>query len=294
MQSFSLQGSLLVLAGALCFSTTGFTQALIIGDGATPYAIGALRMLVGGLSLLALCTIRGRLPGFKGWPLKNLLLAALGVAGYQICFFQGTLKAGVAIGTLAAMGFTPVVAAVLGLIFLKIRPSREWYLSTVMALIGLLLMNWGKAGDLTVAALLFPLAAGTAYGIYLTFSGPLLRSHPADVVMTVVLLFCALCLLPGLLSEDLSWVFTPKGIIAVCHLGLVTTALGYICTLTGLQKTTPAIAATLSLAEPVCAALLGIFCLGEAVTILSFSGIVLILGSTLLLVLLPHLKRSPR
>lgn len=292
MKNTSMKGSLLVLAGALCFSTTGFTQALIAGDGATPYAIGALRMLIGGLGLFFLCAVRGRLPGLRGWPLRYLLLSALGVAGYQICFFQGTLKAGVAIGTLAAMGFTPVVAAVLGIIFLKVTPSKEWYISTVVALAGLILMNWGKAGDFSLPALFFPLAAGAAYGIYLTFSGPLLKCHPADVVMMAIFLFCAMCMLPGLMAEDLSWVFTLKGMIACAHLGLVTTALGYICTLTGLKMTSPAMAATLTLAEPVCAALLGFFCLGEIVTTTSFIGIVLILASTLLLVFLPGLKRD--
>ncbi|MBR3880713.1 MAG: EamA family transporter [Mailhella sp.] len=292
MQTFSLQGCLLVLAGALCFSTTGFTQALIACDGATPYAIGALRMLIGGAGLLALCAFRGNLPSLHGWPLKNLALAVLGVAGYQICFFHGTLQAGVAIGTLAAMGFTPIVAAILGIIFLKSSPSREWYFSTALALAGLALLNWGKADDFSLGALLFPLASGAAYGIYLTFSGPLLHGRSSDVVMTAVLLLSGLAMLPGLMTEDLSWVLSPKGVIACLHLGLVTTALGYLCTLAGLSRTTPAIAATLSLAEPVCAAMLGILCLGEPVTGTSFSGIILILSSTLLLVVLPALKRS--
>ena len=291
MQTFSLQGSLLVLAGALCFSTTGFTQALIANSGATPYAIGALRMLIGGLGLLLLCALRGRIPRLHGWPLKNLCLSALGVAGYQICFFQGTLQAGVAIGTLAAMGFTPVVAAVLGFVFLKLSPSREWYVSTALALCGLVLMNWGKTEGFNTAALFFPLAAGTAYAVYLTFSGPLLKGHPADAVMTIVFLFCALVMLPGLLSEDLRWVLTPGGLLACAHLGFVTTALGYVCTLSGLAKTPPAAAATLSLAEPVCAAMLGFFCLGETVTAVSFTGILLILSSMLLLVFLPALKK---
>ncbi|MBQ8172338.1 MAG: EamA family transporter [Mailhella sp.] len=292
MKEFSLKGCLLVLAGSLCFSTTGFTQALIVGDGATPYAIGAIRMLVGGLCLLAFCAARGRVPRLHGWPVKNLLLAVVGIAGYQLCFFRGTLEAGVAIGTVAAMGFTTVVAAILGLIFLKTIPNREWYISTAIALVGLILMNWGKADDFSLPALIFPLAAGAAYGITLTFSGPLMDDHPADTSMTAVLLISALVLLPGLLMEDLSWVFTLKGFVACIHLGLVTSALAFICTLSGLHLTTPAIAATLSLAEPVCAALLGFFCLGEAVSPTSLTGIVLILLSTLLLVILPSLSKK--
>ena len=54
MKNSSLLGGVLVLIGALCFSTTGFTQALIVDDGASSYAIGTIRMLFGGLLLLAL------------------------------------------------------------------------------------------------------------------------------------------------------------------------------------------------------------------------------------------------
>ena len=52
MKNSSLLGGVLVLIGALCFSTTGFTQALIVDDGASSYAIGTIRMLLGGLLLL--------------------------------------------------------------------------------------------------------------------------------------------------------------------------------------------------------------------------------------------------
>ena len=69
-------GPLLILAGALCFSTTGFVQALA-PEGATPYVIGALRMAVGGIALLIWCALKGLLPRRKNWPLRYLLPASL-------------------------------------------------------------------------------------------------------------------------------------------------------------------------------------------------------------------------
>ena len=108
--------------------------------------------------------------------------------------------------------------------------------------------------------------------------------------MTVVLLICGVCMLPGMLTEDLSWMLTPRGVLATLHLGVVTTAMAYFFTIVGLKMVTSATAATLSLAEPVGAALLGILILGEAVSPTSFTGIALIIASTLLLVVWPEKK----
>ena len=162
--------------------------------------------------------------------------------------------------------------------------------STIIGVTGLILMNWGKTGDFNPAALFFPLAAGACYGFTLTFSKPLLKVFPAETAMTVVLLICGFGMLPGMFSEDLSWMLTPRGVLATLHLGVVTTAMAYFFTIIGLKMVSSATAATLSLAEPVGAALLGILILGEAVSATSFTGIALIIASTLLLVVWPEKK----
>lgn len=89
------KGPLLILLGALCFSTTGTVQALS-PEGATPYVIGALRMLVGGLALLLWCAFRGELPRFWRWPMRCVVPSTLALLGFQFFFFRGVLEAGVA------------------------------------------------------------------------------------------------------------------------------------------------------------------------------------------------------
>ena len=76
------KGPLLILLGALCFSTTGTVQALS-PEGATPYVIGALRMLVGGLALLLWCAFRGELPRFWRWPMRGVVPSPLALLGFQ-------------------------------------------------------------------------------------------------------------------------------------------------------------------------------------------------------------------
>ena len=117
------RGPLLILLGALCFSTTGTVQALS-PEGATPYVIGALRMLVGGLALLLWCAFQGELPRFWRWPMRCVVPSTLALLGFQFFFFRGVLEAGVAVGTVVAIGFSPIVVALLGLIFLREKPAK--------------------------------------------------------------------------------------------------------------------------------------------------------------------------
>lgn len=173
------RGPLLILLGALCFSTTGTVQALS-PEGATPYVIGALRMLVGGLALLLWCAFRGELPRFWRWPMRCVVPSTLSLLGFQFFFFRGVLEAGVAVGTVVAIGFSPIVVALLGLIFLREKPAKAWYPATGLALIGLILLNADAVGGASFAGMAFPLLAGFSYACYFVFSKPLAQNAAPD------------------------------------------------------------------------------------------------------------------
>ena len=161
------RGALLVLLGALCFSTSGTAQAFA-PEGATPYVIGALRMQVAALALLVWCALRGRLPHLANWPLRWMLPAALGLVAFQIFFFKGVQLAGVAVGTVVAIGFSPLVAALLAWAVLGERPALLWFPSTALAGLICLYLGDGTAADWQ--RLVLPLAAGAGYACYFVFS----------------------------------------------------------------------------------------------------------------------------
>ena len=276
-------GPLLILAGALCFSTTGLVQALA-PEGATPYVIGALRMAVGGIALLFWCALKGLLPRRGNWPLRYLLPASLSLVGFQICFFRGVQEAGVAVGTVAAIGFSPVVVAVLGFFLLGEKPAKVWYLSTVLAITGLTLLHWNQAGSQTSGfPLLLPLAAGFCYACYYVFSKPLGQKHPAETVMMVICLICGALLTPVFFLFPTSWLLSVPGGLTALHLGITTTALAFSLTLAGLKTIPASTAATLGLGEPLGAAVFGIFLLHETVRFSALTGMVLILVGVIIL-----------
>ena len=82
--------------------------------------------------------------------------------------------------------------------------------------------------------------------------------------------------LPVLLSADLAWLGTGRGWAVVLWLGLVATALSYVMFSHGLGATPVAAAATLTLAEPLTAAVLGMVVLDEPVRATTIVGIGLV------------------
>lgn len=276
------RGALLVLLGALCFSTSGTAQAFA-PEGATPYVIGALRMQVAALALLVWCALRGRLPHLANWPLRWMLPAALGLVAFQIFFFKGVQLAGVAVGTVVAIGFSPLVAALLAWAVLGERPALLWYPSTALALAGLICLNLGDGTAADWQRLVLPLAAGAGYACYFVFSKPLGVRFAPDSVMLVLCGLSGVLLLPALLLFPVDWLVSTAGACTALYLGVVTSALAFSLTTAGLARTPAATAATLALAEPLAAACWGIFLLGEDVTLTDCCGIgLLVLGVALL------------
>jgi len=278
-------GVLFVLGAALLWGTTGTAQAFAPA-GFDPTVIGALRLLIGGAALLLLAGCRGEIAPLREWRLKPLLLAGLFTAGYQLCFFAAVARTGVAVGTIVGIGSSPIAAGLLGLLFRGERPSRRWLLATVLAIAGCTLLGLGD-GRVRVDPLGIALAlgAGASYAAYTLAIKGLLDEHSPNAVMALVVCVGALLMSPLLFGRDLGWLLQPRAIAVVLHLGLATMALSYWLFARGLQLVPVATAVTLSLAEPMTASMLGIFVLGEVLSLRAFGGIGLIFTGLLLLAL---------
>lgn len=273
-----------VLGAALLWGTTGTAQAFAPA-GFDPKVIGALRLLIGGIALMMLALYRRELGSLRDWNWRPVLLAAAFTATYQLCFFAAVAKTGVAIGTIVGIGSAPIAGGLLGMIFRGERPGRRWLLATVLAIIGCSLLSLsGGAVAIDPVGILLALGAGVSYGAYTLMIKGLLERHTPNAVMAVVVCVGALMLSPALLNIDPAWLLQPGSIGVVLHLGLATMALSYWLFARGLQTVQVATAVTLSLAEPMTAATLGILVLGEQLNVQAFSGIALIFGGLVVLV----------
>lgn len=275
--------SFLILLAAMLWGTTGTTQALA-PENSHPIAIGATRLAVGGLFLLIIVLVRGKL-NFVNWPIKATILASLSMALYQPFFFSAVGITGVAIGTVVAIGSAPILSGLLEWMFLKTRPAKVWWYSTLLSILGCLMLFMNKESVyVDPVGIIFALGAGLSFASYTLVSRDMVKKYSSLSVVAVVFTLSAICLSPFLFIFDMSWIVSFRGVGVSLQLGIMATGVAYFLFAKGLAHVSSSNAVALALAEPLTAALLGVFMLGENLSITSWLGIfLLILGIGILI-----------
>ncbi len=267
-----------VLLAALCFATTGTAQALG-PSGTDPIAVGAARILVGG-TLLVLVALAGRAFTGPRWAPGPVLAAVAAVATYQLAFFAAVADTGVAVGTIVALGSAPALAGLFEWLVGRRRPEPRWAVATALACAGVALLALA-GGEASVSPLGIALAvvAGGSYAVYTLAAKRLLTAgHAPEAVMAVAFGLAAVVLLPALLLSEPGWLLHADGLALAVFLGVIPTALAYVLFARGLKRLSASETATLTLAEPLTAGLLGAIVLAEPMTAMSAAGAGLVLA----------------
>jgi DME family drug/metabolite transporter len=245
----------------MLWGTTGTARELG-PDGASALAVGAVRVALGGGVLLLAAARRGL--RLRGWSPVPVLVAVAAMAAYQPLFFGGVSRAGVAVGTVVGIGTSPIAGGLLGRIVRHERLGWHWVLATVLGISGEVLLGAGGGEqEGSVSGLLLAVGAGVSYAIYVAASARLLDDHPSADVAAVALGGAGIVLLPVAFGAGASWLTTPSGAAMAAWLGLATVAVAYPLLARGLAVVGVGATATLTLAEPATAAVLGIVVLGE-------------------------------
>lgn len=297
---------LAVLLASVCFGTTGTAHAL--GPDASALSVGAARIMIGGGALAlvaALLHFAGRrsgaigtsaaaTPGVASFPSSSttsgarrlaptwlvVLIGALGVLAYQPAFFAGTAANGVAVGTVVALGSAPIITGGLDWLLSRRYPGHRWLVATLIATTGVaMLATAGEPGRSATEplGLLASLGAGASYAVYtLAAKGLMDRGWTATGSMGALFGAAAATSVPVLLTADASWLATGPGLAMALWLGLVTTTLAYVLFGAGLRGLAPATVATLTLAEPLTAGLLGVALLGETLPAMAIAGLLVL------------------
>jgi DME family drug/metabolite transporter len=290
-----------VLLAAVCFGTTGTAQAL--GPDASAVTVGAARIAVGALLLVAFQWVmtrraqtRGRTPAApaRPWPRGPVAIGAAGVAAYQLCFFAAVKDTGVAVGTVVALGSAPALAGAGGWLLDRRVPDRAWAAATGLACAGVATLALAGGGsEVSAPGVILAVGAGASYAAFTLASKRLLdQGHGVEPVMATLFGFGALLLAPVLVLGDTGWLASAGGVALAVWLGAVPTAVAYILFASGLRRLPANEVATLTLAEPVTAALLGAIVLGERPGAVALGGIALILAGLAVLAA-PRARTAP-
>lgn len=281
----TLRGVLMVLLAAMCWGTTGTVQSFAPPTLPAPW-VGALRLLASALFFGAVLLALRQGPALRRLPLLPLLLAGLSMAAYNLAFFAGVRATGVAVGTAVALGSGPIWAGLIQALGGQ-RPPLRWWLGTVLAVAGgVLMVGGGDAGPqpVTATGLALCLAAGLSYAVYAGANQRLVAaSQPAAAT-------CASFSLAALLALPAAWLMTGpvtltgRDLAIAAYLGLVATGVAYLLFSHALRHIGAATGVTLALAEPVTAFVLAVLVVGERPGWAAAAGGLLVLAGLLVVV----------
>lgn len=271
-----------VLLAAILWGMTGTAQTFLDKD-VSSIGVATIRSAIGGGLLLVVVVLLRKI-SFRTWSWKWTLLAAASIALFQGLFFTSIRLTGVAIGTVVTIGSAPMFSGVLEWLLWKTRPTRVWGIATIMTITGciLLFINNGD-GAIHIGGIGLAVCAGVSFAVYTNMSKKLMAQQEALPAVAMTFSICALLLLPFSISSDFSWLAVTQNFWTMLFMGVMCTSIAYLLFLSGLQKINSSSAVTLSLAEPLTAAMLGVLLVGEHLSATSWCGVTMLLGGIVVL-----------
>lgn len=275
-----------VLIAATLWGTTG-TAAAFAPD-VPSIAIGAVAMGGGGLlqALLASRQIYQNRTALRQFP-YYLWCGAVAVAIYPLAFYGSMRLAGITVGTVVTIGTAPLLSALIEYFFDKQKLNLRLLSGAVLGILGMGLLsvseNHAQASENNLLlGLLFGLLAGLTYALYSwTARRLMLQNIPPKAAMGATFGLGALLLLPILFLYGAPLLASTQNFAVGLYMAFVPMFLGYLCFGYGLARISASVAITITLFEPVIAALLTVFIVGEMLTPLGWLGITLILACLL-------------
>jgi DME family drug/metabolite transporter len=287
-----LRGLGLIALAAVSWGTTGSVTALLVARAeAAPLVVGAARMLVGAVLLLAAAGVsrrrRGEGPGWL-WPAPGAAWRCLALgacmAAFQATYFTAVTRAGIAVTALVAICSAPIMIAALAAVLLGERPTPRLALALGLGVAGTALLVAAPVAGTTaprpLSGVVLALGAGFAYALYVVLAkAALARTAPLPLAaltfaVAAVLMAPALALATPGAGRQLA-----LGWPGLLYLGAVTTAGAYVVYMAGLRYVAATAAGVASLLEPLTATLLGVMVFGEELGVAGGAGAVLLLGA---------------
>jgi len=256
----------LVIAGVLSVQL-GAAVAKSLFDDLTPTGVVALRLVFGTLVLGLLFR-----PRIRNTPRAELRLAVafgLTLVSMNLCFFQALdrIPLGIAV-TLEFVG--PLAVALVGS-----RRSSD-FLWVAMAASGIALLAPGIGGGLDAVGVLFALAAGALWGVYVLLGARVGKAFSGPTGLVLAMAVGACVALPlGIVSAGSS-LLEPALLAAGLGVAVLSSAIPWSLELEALRRLPTHVFSVLMSLEPAIGALVGFVVLGERLGIRAVTAIALV------------------
>jgi len=277
-QSAGFVGTILALTAAVAFAVSNMSAKLAFDGGSNPLTLAATRFILPTVVLVMWL----RLGNNPLWLSKRDGWIAVGLGAVTAVYSWALLSAIGAIPlSLAILIFYlfPLVATVIVVICGWEKISWTTVAAIAVAVVGLALALDPRVGNHNALGITLALVASLGLGTVIAVSGRLLHGgdsrqvtfHMAGVSAVLLITFCAMRGDFALPETTLGW-FGFLGTATIYAFAMI--AFFMAVSIIGPMRTS-----LLCYAEPVVSACLGVFLLGEVLTLVQISGIVLVVGA---------------
>lgn len=263
----------------------------VIAAGMGNVSILVYRFLFGSIAMLGMLLLRKTDMRISISELLRIIILSAFYIGTALATLEcyHYLSSGIA----TALVYTdPIWCAIIGLLFLGDKFSLKQTSSIILATVGVMMMTgvFTEDGTFSALGLFWGLMSGLSYALYLIFVPRLNLKRIPSLKLTFYVFFIGMILLAAynITTEGrIETVPDTECWINIILLGLIPTALSNICVTMSLRLIDSTIVAILGAFEPLTAMVIGILVLGDPWSLLSLSGVALILLAVAILTILP-------
>ncbi|MBR6513401.1 MAG: EamA family transporter [Clostridia bacterium] len=288
-------GIILVLAAGILWGFSGFFVNKLTPLGVSSPQIGVMRLGFTFLLMLIWTLI------FKRKSLKAprrcykyfLGAGALGMVGSTLFYFYAIDMTSMAVAAVL-MYTSPIIVVILSIFIFREHLTFLKSICCIASVAGAALVSGivGGVGDLSIPGLIFGCAAGFSYALYSIFSSLALSRGAKPLSITVYAFgFATAAMIPfgniiGLVDKIKA---EPTIVLISLAQAVVSCLAPYVLYTMGLKYTDASNASIMSTVELVAATIIGFTAFGENPGIFGIIGIVLVIGSVVMLnIRLPH------
>ena len=277
----------IVLAGLL-WGTSGIFVHLL-----APYGFSSLQMTsVRGtvsFAVIAICAAIKDRKLFRIRPLDFVICIAVGAMLYlaSACYYSSIQMTSVSTAVML-MYTAPVFVAAASVLMFGEKMTRTKVAAIAVMLVGCCLVSGVMSGfKVNLWGVLLGLAAGISYGSYNLFSKLAMRRGVAPLTVTVYgflfMMLISFCVTSPVDTVSVAAKAPLETVPLLVGLGVCTFVIPYTLYTVGLRDMPAGTASALSIVEPMSATVYSIAFLSEPMTVYSAVGIVLVVGSVLML-----------
>lgn len=292
------RGVAAIIFAAIVWGTTGTAATFAPAVGAA--GIGAAAMGIGGLAQAAIALPAITRARSALWRQRILLMTgALAVAIYPLAFYGSMRLAGVTVGTVVTIGSAPLLSALIEYLLEGTRLTCRWISGALIGLAGMVLITLAEtahaaAGTDVPLGIALGLLGGASYALFTWTARRMMQGGlSSPVAMGATFGLGGILLLPVLFATGGAFLASWGNAAVGLYMAMVPMFLGYLAFGYGLARVQASMATTITLLEPVVAALLAVLIVGERLAPAGWVGVAMVVACLAVITIRPAPQPHP-